>query len=234
MTSRVAARSVPSRILPSLVTGWLVSYTVLRIALTDSPRSVALLAIPGAVAIGGLVLGALVALDRRRGALQSSRALADSGPTIEERFASNAGLVRFAAAAALAFAAVAGVVGFVVLAQFGAAPSGARSIVRAFVGGIEVAVAAIAVLEGAAILRRDIEGLDAVGPMCAVTAMLAGVALSESRFSAGQIVLIALAGVAGVLASVALTRIRGDRGFPVGPVGIGVIAVLSLVLPLIG
>jgi hypothetical protein len=80
--------------------------------------------------------------------------------------------------------------------------------------------------------RGEAEGIESLVLGCTLTAVLAGVGLSRSLASPGQIVLIGLAGLAGCLVSIAVWRLRGARGLPVGAAGILLVAALSLILPL--
>ncbi len=83
-------------------------------------------------------------------------------------------------------------------------------------------------------LRRDeADGIESLPLGCGLTAVLAAVGFSRDLASGGQLTLIVLAGVAGGLAGLAMWRLQGSRGMPVSAVGTVLVAVLSLVLPLI-
>jgi len=83
-------------------------------------------------------------------------------------------------------------------------------------------------------LRRDeADGIEALPLGCGLTAILAAVGFSRDLAPGGQLVLIVLAGIAGALVGMAIWRLQGSRGLPYSAIGTVLVAVLSLILPLV-
>ena len=80
---------------------------------------------------------------------------------------------------------------------------------------------------------RGITWLESVILGCGLTAVLAGVGYSRELAETAQIVLIIVAGLAGVLCGVAAWRLQGGRGVPVAGADVAIVAVLSIVLPIV-
>jgi hypothetical protein len=221
-----------SWLVTSLVAGWFVVYNVMRVTGED-PRSAAgdSLAIGIALGVAAFAIGFFVW--RRLAAtglvgLHGDRDL----PAVDALDPGQRSALRLTAPLLGALAVIALVVGAVILGDWlGDADTG-RSNTKLILALWDLLVALWFGDEALRLRRLEVDGLDSMGLGAALTAVLAGVALSRGTFEAGQVVLIVTSGVAGAVASLALWRLAGRRGVPLTAIGVALAAVLSLVLPL--
>lgn len=215
-----------------VVVGWLAIYNVMRIG-GSSPSGAAWPSFAAGAAAGVAVFGGGVLIRRRLAA--SGRVLRPGPvgiPSPSEMDAAQRDAVRLAwpPLAALALAALA-VGAYLAVDWF--SDSGVRAKTTIILAAWNVLVGLWLGDEALRLRRNEADGIESIVLGCTLTAVLAGVGLSRGLAEPGQIALIVLTAVAGGLVSLAVWRLQGARGVPAGAVGVVIVAVLSLILPLV-
>lgn len=217
--------------------GWLLAYNVLRLN-GDNPSTAALPALVVGGVAGLVVFAAGAVLVHRLHA--SGRVVWHSAPPSGEIGRETTGILRAAAYALLAAAAMSLAVGVVMGADWlgidGARPkSTVLIVVWNLVLAVWVSEEAVGLLRG---LRGDagraeveVTGLDSVWFALLLTAVLAGVAYSRDLFPTLQVAFVAVVGLAATVTGVLLWRLRGGRGVPAGAILAFLVALLSILLP---
>ena len=224
-----------SRLLSWLVgcvlVGWLVIYNVLRIG-GESPSEAAWPSLVVGLVAGLAVFGAGLLLQRR---LAASGRVLRAGPVAipspSEMDDSQRDALRLAWPALGALALVALAVGAYLAADW-FSDSGVRAKTTIILAAWNVLVGLWLGDEALRLRRDEPDGIESIVLGCTLTAVLAGVGLSRGLAEPGQIALIVLTAIAGALVSIAVWRLQGARGFPLGAVGVVIVAAFSLILPL--
>lgn len=237
MSTEVSPRPPLSRLLGWLVgcavVGWLVVYNVMRID-GSSPAAAAAPALVIGIIAGAVVFGAGLLLVRRLA--RSGRVLRPEPveiPSPSEMDDEQRRIVRLAWPALGALAAVALAVGAYLGVDWFTASADDRGLTTLILAAWNILVGLWIGDEALRMRRDEAEGVESLPLGCGLTAILAAVGFSRDLAPGGQLTLIVLAGVAGGLAGLAIWRLQGSRGFPLSAVGTVLVAVLSLVLPLV-
>jgi len=237
VSAEVSQRAPLSRLLGWLVgcavVGWLIVYNVMRID-GSSPAAAAAPALIIGVIAGALVFGAGLLLVRRLA--RSGRVLHPEPveiPSPSEMDDEQRRIVRLAWPALGALAAVALAVGAYLGVEWFTASADDRGLTTLILAAWNILVGLWIGDEALRMRRDEAEGVESLPLGCGLTAILAAVGFSRDLAPGGQLTLIVLAGIAGGLAGLAIWRLQGSRGVPVSAAGTVLVAVLSLVLPLL-
>jgi hypothetical protein len=237
VSTEVSPRPPLSRLLGWLVgcavVGWLVVYNVLRID-GSSPAAAAAPALVIGIIAGAVVFGAGLLLVRRLA--RSGRVLRPEPveiPSPSEMDDEQRRIVRLAWPALGALAVVALAVGAYLGVDWFTASADDRGLTTLILAAWNILVGLWIGDEALRMRRDEAEGVESLPLGCGLTAILAAVGFSRDLAPGGQLALIVLAGIAGGLAGLAIWRLQGSRGFPLSAVGTVLVAVLSLVLPLV-
>jgi hypothetical protein len=229
----VPASKLLGWLITAVLVGWIVVYNAFRLS-GDSPREAAWISLgigaaAGLVAfgIGWWVHGRLLASGRLR-----PRAAVEL-PSPEEVAAEHGRVVRLTVALIAALAAAGLVVGIAMAVDWArVADSWRDNPTRSILALWDLLIAVWLGSEIPRLLRNEVDGLESIVLGCILTAVLAGVALSDNVLEAAQVVLIVLAGLAGAMTQFLVWRLSGSRGLPLGSAGVLVVAALALILPL--
>ena len=237
MTTEPAPGPPASRMLSWLVgcvlVSWLVVYNLMRIG-GDSPSKAALPSLAAGAAAGIVVFGLGLLVLRRVHA--SGRRLRNPpveipSPSAMEPAQRDAVRLAWLPLGLLAVAAIA--MGLYLAADWLGTDSSSRGYGTGLLAAWNLLVGLWLGDEAVRLRRGEAEGIESIVLGCTLTAILAGVGISRDLAVPGQVVLIILAGAAGALVGLAVWRFHGARGLPGGSIGVLVVAVLSLILPLV-
>ena len=237
MNSEVPGRAPLSRLAGWLVGcavgGWLIVYNLMRID-GSSPASAAAPALVIGI-IAGVVVFAIGLLVGRWMA-RSGRVLRPEPveiPSPSELDDEQRRTLTWAWPALGALAVVALLVGAYLAVDWLGTDPGDRGITTLILAAWNILVGLWIGDEAIRLRRDEAEGIESLPLGCGLTAILAAVGFSRDLVPTGQLTLIVLAGVAGGLAGYAIWRLQGSRGVPISAIGTVLVAVLSLVLPLV-
>jgi hypothetical protein len=213
--------------------GWLIVYNLLRID-GSSPASAAAPALIIGVVAGAIVFGIGLLVMRwmaRSGRVLRAEPAEIPSPSELDEEQRKALSLTWPALGALAVVAL--LVGaYLAVDWFGTDPS-ERGYTTLILAAWNILVGLWIGDEAIRLRRDEAEGIESLPLGCGLTAILAAVGYSRDLVPTGQLTLIVLAGIAGGLAGLAIWRLQGARGIPVSAIGTVLVAVLSLVLPLV-
>lgn len=241
-TPDTPAKAVPAASLPpsrlvswfitSAIVGWALAYNVMRMA-GRSPRGAAYVSL--LVGIGfGIVIFALSVLVWRRivGGARYQAPHLNEIPPPARLDARQRGAVEILWPAVAILAIVALVTGAVLIWSWFDS-DGSRSATRVVIGAWDLLAGAWLTFEAGRLKALDAEAVESIGTAGLLTAVLAGVALSQDMYPTAQGTLVVVSGVTAALAFYAGWRLLGSRGFPFATVGAMVVGGLALVVPLV-
>lgn len=237
MRSEVSHKTPLSRLLGWLVgcavVCWLIVYNVMRID-GSSPASAAAPALIIGVLVGAIVFAAGLLILRRLA--RSGRVLRPEPvemPSPSELDDTQRRALTLAWPPLGVLAAVALAVGAYLAVEWFTADPDNRGLTTLILAAWNILVGLWIGDEAFRLRRDEAEGIESLPLGCGLTAILAAVGFSRDLAQGGQLTLIVLGGIAGGLAGLAIWRLQGSRGLPVSAVGTVIVAVLSLVLPLV-
>ena len=235
MSAQAPHRAPLSRLLGWLIgcalVGWLIVYNVMRID-GSSPASAAAPALIIGVIAGAVVFGCGLLISRRL--TRSGRVLRPEPveiPSPSELDEPQRTSLKLAWPALAALAVVALAVGAYLGVDWFTSDS--RGLTTLILAAWNILVGLWIGDEALRLRRDEAEGIESLPLGCGLTAVLAAVGFSRDLVPGGQLVLIVLGGIAGGLAGLAIWRLQGSRGLPWSGIGTVVVAVVSLVLPLV-
>lgn len=228
----------PGRVVSWLITavlvGWFVVYNVMRVG-GGTPAGVALVSFLVGASTGIVVL--VVGVYARRALVVSGRIHpVDAEAHIPAPHAMDHGQRRAVGAAWPATAAAAVVelvVGLWMLIDWWATPGPTRATAELVMAGWLIFAALWMGWEARNLRDMDAGGVDSVALGALLSTVLAGVAMSRSFVTPGQVVMVIVGGAASVTCYWAVWRLTRNRGVPVTAIAAGLVALASLLLPLL-
>lgn len=236
--SPAVIRPRPGRLLSWLITavlvGWVVVYNIMRVA-GGTPAGVALVSLIIGAFAGALVL--VIGMWVRRGLIESGRLhpvdadVEIPGPgdlSADQRRVVGITWIVVAAAALVEL-----VVGVWMLVDWNGTPGSTRATAEVVMAGWLIFAGAWMGWEAGNLRDGDAGGMDSVALGALLFTVLGGVAISRQFVTPGQFVLVVVAGAAAVAGYWTVHRLTRDRGVPVMAIVAGLIALASLLVPLL-
>lgn len=223
-----------SWLITAILVGWFVVYNVMRVG-GGTPAGVALASflIGASAGIVVLVVGVYV----RRALVGGGRIHPmDAEAQIPAPHAMDDGqrrAVGLAWPAATAAAVVELLLGLWMLADWWATPGLTRATAELVMAGWLVFAALWMGWEARNLRAMDAGGVDSVALGALLSTVLAGVAMSRSFATPGQVVMVIVGGAASVVCYWAVWRLTRNRGVPPTAITAGLVALASLLLPLL-
>ncbi len=232
------ARLAPGRLLSwtlsAVLIGWVVVYNVMRVAGGT----------PAGVALTSFLIGAVAGLVALVAGIWVRNRLIDSGrlhpvdpeahvPSPADMTAPQGSVMGILWPAVAVAAGVQVVIALLLFIDWNGTDSATRATVELIMavwfifGGLWMA------WEASNLRRLDAGGLDSVALGALLSAVLAGVAISRGFSVAIAAITVVVTGVASVLAYRAVHRLTRDRGVPWMAITAGIIALASLLIPLL-
>ena len=220
-----------SWLISSVLVGWLIAYTILRIG-GRSPRGAAWTSLLIGIGIGAVIFGVTVLLWRRYVASGRFRPHGiEEIPPPERLDQRQRGAMDALWPGIAALAVVALAVG-AVLAVDWFQTDGSRSTTKIVLAAWDLLVGVWLLLETVELRRLHGDAVESIALAAMLTSVLAGVAFSQGMFEPAQVALIVVSGIGGAAAHFAGWRLLGSRGAPLGVVLALAVAVLAIVLPI--
>lgn len=230
--SSPAGSRLLSWLISSVLVGWLIAYNVFRIG-GRSPRGAAWPSLLVGIGIGAVIFGATVLLWRHYVASGRIRPHGiEEIPPPERLDQRQRGALDALWPMVATLAVVALAVG-TILAIDWFQTDGSRSATKIVLAAWDLLVGVWLLLETVELRRLHGDAVESIALAAMLTAVLAGVALSQGMFEPAQVVLIVVAGVAGATAHFAGWRLLGSRGAPLGVAFALAVSALAIVLPLV-
>lgn len=218
--SRVAGRAIAA-----VLIGWLVVYAVFRLG-GDSPSAAAWVSLAIGAVIGLVIYGLVLLLQLRRRGSAPDGAAEDLGGASVDRSDS----LKILAGILGGFAVVAAVMALASGAEWFAAEAGDRPWTPAVLGLWYLLAAGWSADQAIRAWRGDVEDLDSMPLVAALTAICAALGYAREVLEAGQLVLIVASIVAGGAAGVMSWRLTGARGVPLAAAAVVVVSVCAAAL----
>jgi hypothetical protein len=232
--TRLAPGRMLSWSLSAILIGWVVVYNVMRVG-GGTPAGVALpsFIIGAVVGIVVLVLGIWL-----RGRLIRAGRIHPVDPEVEipgpgRMSPRQASSVRACAIAVAVVAVVQLIAAVLLFIDWRGSPVATRAIAEVIMAGWFVFAGLWMGWEANALRDSDAGGLDSLALGALLTTVLAGVAISRDFVPAFSVLVVLVAGAASVVTYMGVHRLTRDRGVPGMAITAGVIALASLLIPLL-